>query len=237
MRTINILHLYKEAMDLYGDYKNIDVLVKRIQETGNDAVVTEKGMEDSLSFEGFDLVYLGHGKARNLAAVSKHFVPYEKEVKAAVEGGTVFFVTGNARELFGRSFTTAEGETLPGVGLFDYTAVEQNAVFVSDMLAHPTYNESETVYGFANRTAYLAGENKYPLFKVEKGFGDGESPDGLEGTLYRNFFGTWAMGPALVRNPSLMRELLRRLLGEDYRECDYSLEQKALDLVIEEFKE
>lgn len=143
---------------------------------------------------------------------------------------------GECRELFGQSFTTPAGEVLPGIGLFNYTGVETNKVFVSDVLVQPVYDESARVYGFVNRTAYLEGENSNPLFTVLSGCGDGETPDGKEGTLYRNFFATWSMGPILARNPSLMRELLHRLLGDDYRECDFSLEEKALNLVIAEFE-
>lgn len=235
MKEIKILHLYSEAMDLYGDYKNLTILTQRIAETGNTAVVDTAELEDEINPESYDMVYIGHGKARNLAAVAPHFVTYGERIKAAVEAGKCFLVTGNARELFGKSFTTVDGKELPGIGLFDYTAVETNKVFVSDMIGHPRYDENETVYGFANRTAYLVGENKYPLLDVITGFGDGEQPDGKEGTLYRNFFATWSMGPVLARNPSLTKELLRRLLGDDYRECDFSLEQRALDLVVAEF--
>ena len=39
----------------------------------------------------------------------------------------------------------------------------------------------------------------------------------------------------LARNPSMLRELLHRLLGEDYHECDMRLEEKALALVTAEF--
>lgn len=236
MRTINILHLYSKSMDLYGDYKNLHVLCQRIRETGNEVRVDTAELFEDLHFEGYDLVYLGHGKARNLAAAADHFVPYGEAVKAAIENGQLWLVTGNARQLFGRSFTTPDGSRKNGIGLFDYTGVETGKVFVSDMIAHPTYDPEATVYGFANRTAYLEGENRYPLFKVITGFGDGKTPDGAEGTLYRNFFGTWSMGPVLVRNPSLMKEILKRLLGEDFSECDFRLEEKALELVISEFK-
>lgn len=236
MKQVKILHLYSEAMDLYGDYKNLAVLSTRIEECGCGVTVDTAELEDPIDTAGYDMVYIGHGKARNLAAIAPHFVKYGEQIKAQIEAGQLFFVTGNARELFGKSFTTVDGKTLPGIGLFDYMAVETNKVFVSDMIGHPLYDESETVYGFANRTAYLVGENRHPLLKVITGFGDGESLDGVEGTLYHNFFATWSMGPALVRNPSLMKEILKRLLGEDYRECDFSLEQKALDLVVNEFK-
>ena len=235
MKHIRILHLYSDLLDLYGDYKNLTVLQRRIAETGNTSEVTEVGLDEGIDPAGYDFVYIGHGKARNLAAAAPHFIQYGAAIRAAIENGQVWLVTGNARELFGKSFTTPTGEELPGIGLFDYTGVETNKVFVSDMLAQPVYDGSARVYGFINRTAYLLGENRSPLFKVLSGCGDGEAPDGKEGTLYRNFFATWAMGPILARNPSLLRELLQRLLGVDYRECDMSLEEQALSLVIAEF--
>lgn len=235
MKNIRILHLYSDALDLYGDYKNLTVLCQRIAETGNTSEITEVNLGEAIDPSGFDFVYIGHGKARNLAAVAPHFVQYSASIRAAIEGGQLWLVTGNARELFGQSFTTPAGEVLPGIGLFNYTGVETNKVFVSDVLAQPVYDVSARVYGFVNRTAYLEGENSNPLFTVLSGCGDGETPDGKEGTLYRNFFATWSMGPILARNPSLMRELLHRLLGDDYRECDFSLEEKALNLVIAEF--
>ena len=43
------------------------------------------------------------------------------------------------------------------------------------------------------------------------------------------------MGPVLVRNPGLMKEILRRL-GLDADKCDFSLEERALELVLAEFK-
>lgn len=175
MKHIRILHLYSNALDLYGDYKNLTVLQRRIAETGNTSEITEVNLDEVINPTGYDFVYIGHGKARNLAAVAPHFVQYGEAICSAIENGQVWLVTGNARELFGKSFTTPTGETMPGIGLFDYTGVETNKVFVSDMLAQPVYDENARVYGFINRTAYLVGENRYPLFTVLSGCGDGET--------------------------------------------------------------
>ncbi len=235
MKKVNILHLYSKSLDLYGDYKNLAALCQRIEETGNTVTVTAKEHFEPVDFTAYDMVYIGHGKAKNLAAVANHFAANGDAVKEQIEKGQVWFVTGNARQLFGKSFTTVTGSEIAGIGLFDYTAEETNKVYVSDMVGTPLFDETKKVYGFTNRTAHLMGENPYPLFRVNAGFGDGATPGATEGTLYKNFFATWAMGPALIRNPILMQELLKRLLGEDYRECDYSLEQKALDLVLKEF--
>lgn len=237
MKTIKILHLFAQSLDLYGDYKNITVLCQRIRESGNQAEVTNKEHYDALELDGYDMVYIGHGKARNLAAIAPYFVKNADKIRNSIENGQLWFVTGNARELFGKSFTTVDGKIVQGIGLFDYHGVETNQVFVSDMIAHPAYDENATVYGFVNRTAYLEGENLHPLFRVITGFSDGKTSGGTEGTHYKNFYGTWSMGPVLVRNPSFMKEILKQLIGDDYKACDFSLEQQALDLVLTEFKE
>ena len=234
---VNILYLYAEAMDLYGDKKNLDVLCQRITESGNEYAVSTCEIWDELNPEGFALVYVGHGKARSLAAVSQHFVKYADTVKAHIENGQLWLSTGNSRALFGKEFTTVSSETLPGIGLFDYTGVETNKVFVADLWGKASFDESIRCYGFANRTAWLnhPNGNQHPLFVSATGFGDGETADGTEGTLYKNFIGTWSMGPVLVRNPGLMKEVLRRL-GIDPNACDFSLEEQALELVLREME-
>lgn len=103
------------------------------------------------------------------------------------------------------------------------------------MVSRPVFDESVRCYGFVNRTSHLTGENPYPLFKVLRGPGDGETPNGTEGTLYRNFFGTWQMGPVLVRNPALLREVLHRITGEDCSGLDLSLQERALEITLAEF--
>lgn len=237
MSKVKILHLYAEAMDLYGDVKNLEVLCQRIRESGNEAEVSTCEIWDELSFEGYDMVYVGHGKARNLAAVQPHFVQKAEQIKAKIEEGQLWFVTGNARELFGKDFSTVDGKTLAGIGLFEYSGVEQNKVFVADLCGKCSFNKELSCYGFANRTAYLKhpNGNPHPLFVESKGFSDGENDDGCEGTLYKNFMATWSMGPVLVRNPGLMKEVLSRL-GIDHSTCDFTLEEKAAELVLTEFK-
>lgn len=236
MNKVKILHLYAEAMDLYGDVKNLEVLCQRIRESGNEVQVDTCEIWDELSVAGYDMVYVGHGKARNLAAVQPHFVAKAKEIKEQIEQGQLWFVTGNARELFGSRFSTVEGKQLDGIGLFAYEGVETNKVFVADLCGKAAFGDFRC-YGFANRTAYLQHPqgNPNPLFVEAKGFSDGDSDEGCEGTLYKNFFATWSMGPVLVRNPGLMKEILSRL-GIDYSNCDFSLEEKAVELVLAEFK-
>lgn len=75
---------------------------------------------------------------------------------------------------------------------------------------------------------------KDSLFKVVKSDSGKGAVIGYEGKRYKNLLATWCLGPVLVRNPLMMKEALHCVLGEDYRETDFSLEEKAVKMIIEE---
>ncbi len=237
MKEIVILHLYGDTLDLYGDFFNVTCITSRLDQLGIPCRVIAANLGEPFDPMAADLIYLGHGKARNLAAVAGHFLPFGGRMREAVEADKLVLCTGSSRLLFGQSFQTFDGREQPGIGLFDYTAIETGQVFTGDVVAKAAFDPDLTTYGFINRTAHLVGKNTHPLFRVIQGPGDGEAPDGLEGTFYHNFFGTWQMGPLLARNPGFLREILRRLLGPEVPlNYDDALEQKALRLTLGEFK-
>lgn len=233
--SYTILHLYPDTMDLYGDYFNVTCLAAHLAEMGLTCSIVTADLDEPFDLETADLVYIGHGKGRNLQAIAPHFVKNGAAVKEAVEGGKLFLVTGNSRMLFGRSFEGWDGQTAEGIGLFDYTGRESKQVFTADVVSRCVFDRQLMTYGFVNRTGWLVGENPSPLFEVVSGPGDGEQPDGKEGTLYKNFFATWQMGPLLTRNPGFLKELLRRMTGVE-PQIDDAMEQKALALTLSEFK-
>ncbi len=236
MRDITILHLYNDTLDLYGDYFNVTALKNRIAEMGGRCTLLTANLEDEdIPLEQADLVYMGHGKARNLAAVAPHFARFGQRVIQAVEEGKLFFVTGNSRLLFGQSFEgVTPGTAHAGIGLFDYTGTETNKVFTSDVFGRCTFDNSIQTYGFINRTQHIVGANTCPLFTVEQGACDGLEATGVEGTHYKNFYATWQMGPILERNPALLRHLLATLLGDEMGDYDDTFARKALERVLAE---
>lgn len=235
MSSVNILWLYDDLLDLYGDSGNLMIICDRLRGMGIESKITRLSLGDTLDFTLYNMVYIGPGKAKNLAKAGEHFIGCEKAVKEAVAEGVLFFVTGNARLLFGKSFTTADGGTREGIALFDYTGRETGAVFTSDVIASPVFAPDTRSYGFINRTAHIDGNVGDYLFNLTSGAGDNESETAHEGNLLGSFFGTWQLGPVLVKNPHLLSEVLRRLAGESYAEPEAALEQKALDLTLAEF--
>lgn len=236
MKPIKILHLYSELLDLYGDFSNITIIKQKAEEIGVCVEIEQKELGDVIAFETYDLLYIGHGKSKNLTAAAEHFLSYQSEILKFIEDEKIVLSFGNSRQLFGKTFEGYDHETYKGLALFDYTSYETGDVFVSDVLGYPLNNTSIETYGFINRTAHIMGNNSYHLFNVTSGYCDDKIQSGKEGNRYKNFFGTWQMGPFLVRNPRFLREILMLLLKDNFKEFDYELEQYALELTLSEFK-
>ncbi len=232
MKEIRILWLYSDMMDLYGDRGNIMALEYQLELLKVPYTVTEKSLTDELSFSEYDLIYIGPGKDKNAVMAATHLRGYGEEIRKAVEEGKVFLITGNAQILFGSEIEDADGTVTPAVGLFDYKAKLTGEVFLDDFTAKPVFNKQTEIYGLINRTSYLIDNIENPLFEVsysQKDIGK------TEGILYKNFFGTWALGPLLAKNPQILLEILQRLLDVKIIGIDDGLQNIALQKTLGEF--
>lgn len=232
--NVKILWLYEDLLDLYGDRGNISAITYQLKHLEIEFEIDKKSIFDELDFDGYDFIYAGPGKDKNVIRASEHLVKYKDAVIKAVNDKKVFFVTGNAQLLFGREIEDENGNIHDAVGLFDYSSKITGDVFINDMVASPMFNRTSLCYGFINRTSYIVGDIKNPLFEVkysEKNIGESE------GILSQNFFSTWALGPVLAKNPPLLKEVLCRILGATSVEIDDSLQNIALQKTLGEFEE
>ncbi|MBQ7937438.1 MAG: hypothetical protein IJ283_02935 [Oscillospiraceae bacterium] len=236
MRKIRILNLYGEALDLNGDGKNVTAFEKRIAEMGYEYETASLGVDEEIDFSGYDVVFMTHGKPHNVSALSEHFAKYKENIMENIENGKVFVVTGSSNMLLGKSFSMLDGKTYEGIGLFDCTAEEFDSLYVSDAVLVPEFAPEEKMFGTYYRCESVKYDtpNKNPLFTVVKADAGKGSVGEKEGVRHKNVFATWCLGPVLVRNPLMMKEVLHCVLGEDYRETDFSLEEKAVKMIIEE---
>ena len=236
MKKIKILNLYGEALDLNGDGKNITAFEKRLYEMGYEFETETIGVGDEIEISGYDIVFMTHGKPHNVSAISEHFIKYKDNILNYIESGKTFVATGSSNMLFGKKFKMLDGETYKGIGLFDCTAKEFDGLYVSDAVLVPEFAPEEKMFGIYYRceSVKFDSPNENRLFKVIKADEGKGSVGEWEGCRYKNLFATWCLGPMLVRNPVIMREVLHSVLGENYRETDFSLEEKAVKMTIEE---
>ena len=80
MKTVRILNLYGEALDLNGDGKNISAFEKRVAEMGYEYETDTLGVGDDIDVSGYDIVFMTHGKPHNVSAISEHFIKYKDNI-------------------------------------------------------------------------------------------------------------------------------------------------------------
>jgi len=231
-----LLWLFSDLCDLYGDGGNLTMIEKRLAEMGRSCEILRPGAEETPDLASADVVYIGPGKAANVEYAASCMAGWAGELRAAVDDGKAVLVTGNGRELLGAEFETPSGGKAAGAGIFAHTAHETGSVFVSDVVGRAQVPGEPRCYGFINRTAHLVGDCGEPLFKLERGAGDGEGVTAdTEGSILGNLFATWCVGPVLVRNPDLLRDFMRRFTEGELPEFDDALERRALALTLSEF--
>ena len=206
---LNMIHLYPELMSLYGEYANLAVLCRHLQDLGVETEIRGLTFEDEKDFSGADLIYMGAGTERSQKAVLTDLQPHAASLKAAAEAGAVLLFTGNAMEALGASVTDKDGKVWQGLGFGDFTTVETDRRTPHDVLAAPVLWE-ETAVGFMNKCSTTAGITT-PLFSaLSMGFGN-EADRGPEGYADGGILATHLTGPVLVKNPDFTDLVIRRL--------------------------
>lgn len=198
--AIKILHLYSDFMNLYGEYGNVRLLTKALEEKNCEVVIDKKTVTDTdIDFECYDFIYCGAGTESKRTFALNHLKKFRDSLKSAFENNKVIFFTGNSWEMLGKSIETADGKVLEGLNLFDFTVKEQNARrLTGDIKAKAEFIETELI-GFINKCSSVDG-NSSPLFTLTM------KPESFafytEGIHEKNLFGTQIVGPVLVKNPA-----------------------------------
>lgn len=206
---LTILHLYPDAMSLYGEYANVMVLRRHLEAMGVSVTVDAALFEDAPDFNRADFIYMGAGTERTQKAALTALLPHKGALKGAIDRGAMVLFTGSAMELLGASVTDASGKVWPGLGLADFTTVETDKRIPEDVVAR-TALWANAVVGFMNKCSQTHGVTT-PLFhQVERGPGN-EDGTPEEGYMDGNVFATHLTGPILVKNPDFVDFLIKRI--------------------------
>lgn len=208
---LTILHLYPDAMNLYGEYANVSALRRYLERLGVTVTLRTFSFEDSPDFSGVDFLYMGGGTERRQKHVLAAAPRCGEALRAAAGEGAAILFTGNAMETLGASVTDARGQVWPGFGLADFTTEEADRRAPGDVVAAPALWDAPAV-GFMNKCSVTRGVTA-PLFReLALGFGN-ETEHGPEGYASGSVLGTHLTGPVLVKNPDFLAFLVRRLFA------------------------
>ena len=239
MMELNILHLYPDSMNLYGEYANLAILHRHLEAMGVTVHIKNNPCEDIPDFSAADMIYMGAGTERSQKAVLLGLTHHADSLKDAIARGAILLFTGNAMETLGASVTDANGKVWPALGIADFTTVETDRRTPEDVVATPVLWNTPLV-GFMNKCSTTAGITT-PLFKaLPLGFGN-DAKNGAEGYVSGNVFATHITGPVLVKNPDFLDLIIRRIFAEKGWELPEALpsfphEREAYTVTLQELQ-
>lgn len=199
--------LFPEFCNLFGDMSNMSYLRQCLSQA--EFVETSFSSQPLFVQERPSLIYLGPMTERTQEKVIAKLFPYKERLWQLIEEGVSFLFTGNALEVLGEYIETEDGSRIPALNLFQLHAKRDmmhrhNSTFLGRL-------GQEEVMGFKSQfTMAFAPPGYHPFLEVIKGVGLHEKCE-TEGIHYKNFVGTYLLGPVLILNPCLVKLLLAQM--------------------------
>lgn len=234
---IHIAHLYYDLMNLYGESGNVKALKMQLENQGVKVKIDFLTITDYLHFSDYDFIYMGMGTEQNQQLVLKHLLPYKKEIEMAIEKGTFFFITGNALELFGKSIIATK--KIKALQIFNFEVKQQGLRIVEECIGYTSFL-NKPILGFQNRFGVMIEVKENPFLTLTRG--TGYTPKIVKEGIFKNhFFGTYLVGPILIRNPELLKYFVKQLILEldtnfKFKPFHLTLENKAYQTFMEKYK-
>lgn len=216
---MTILHLYYDLCNLYGESGNVLAMKNYLEQLGIETIIKFATIQDAINFDNVDIVYIGSSTEENQLMVLNHLKKYQKEIKDYINHDGFVLATGNAIELFGKTIDNEKA-----INLFGYDCKTVPFRLVDEALFQ---NQNNFILGFTNRNRVLKHKTESSLFKVIKGIGDEPNKE-EEGVKFKNFYGTYLIGPLLVRNPYFLSEFMDKSILSKYH--DFNIKSVNLDL-------
>jgi CobQ-like glutamine amidotransferase family enzyme len=164
-------------------------------------------------FTQADIVFAGGGQDRGQVVVGQDLLQRQANLAAAADAGVVMLTVCGTYQLFGRGFTTLDGQEIPGIGLFKAETLGSNQRMIGNIVIESQFGQ---LVGFENHSGQtVLDADQASLGRVIKGYGN-NSKSKQEGAVTGNVFGTYLHGPVLPKNPRFADELIRRAVVRRY---------------------
>ena len=206
-----IAYLYSDLMNLYGENGNIKALKYAFNSQNVNVIIDSISIGSNFNLDKYDIIYIGSGTENNEDIVLKDIVKHKKEIKEYIENNKFLIATGNSVELFGKSIDDKKA-----LNIFKYTSRKLDKRLVGDVFVTDS-NISDKIIGFQNRGSIIEN-NEYPLYEEDENLG----------VRYKNFYGSYLLGPILARNP----ELLKYIVSNVIKMKDENFKFKSFDLKL-----
>lgn len=205
-------YLYHDLLNLYGDSGNIKTLRYHLEEQGINVEIKYLSVGDEKDFDKLDFIYIGSGTEDNLMIALDDLKKDKKKLEKYVKDKKMFLSTGNSIELFG-NYIISNNNKIKTLGIFDYVSMRQKRI-VKDVNVKTSIID-ENIIGFENHVGKILSYDE-DIIKID------------------GFYGTFIIGPILVRNPKLCSQIIKELITSKdekfkFKDENYELDNKAYE--------
>jgi CobQ-like glutamine amidotransferase family enzyme len=213
-KKVVVAHLYPREMNIYGDLGNVITLRKRLEWRGYTVEVRSVEVGKPFDFAQADIVFGGGGQDSGQLIMGDDLVKRGADLRGLAADGAPMLVICGTYQLFGRGFTTMEGQEIPGIDIFRASTLGSRVRMIGNIVVDSPYGR---LVGFENHSGQtiLESEQK-PLGRVKKGHGNNPK-SGREGAVSGNAIGTYMHGPVLPKNPRLADHLILAALRRRWK--------------------
>ena len=221
---IKILHLYYDIMNMYGESANIRALKQALDFEGVTYKIDCKSLYDEINIMSYDFIYIGTGLDESYPLVLEDLKRYKDDLNKYIDAKKFILVTGNALDLFS------------DLKILKFKSVKEDFRIIGEQV-YTTDLIKNYVIGFQNRDTVIKEYSETSLFKVTTGTGFAPNNKN-EGIRKNNFYGTYLLGPLLIRNPYLLEYFTKNLLKSKnikYKAMSHDTAYQAYDTYLKNF--
>lgn len=203
-KSLTIVHLYPEQMNIYGDWGNVLTIMKRAQWHGYAPEVISHHPGKPFPKKA-DIVLGGGGQDSGQSKVQDDLLNIGDELKALADKQVPMLMVCGLYQLFGHFFETREGERIQGIGMFDMETYGGPKRLIGNVVTDTPFGE---MIGYENHSGLtVLGDEQPALGRIVKGAGN-NGEDKTEGAIYKCVFGTYLHGSLLPKNPAFADALV-----------------------------
>ena len=226
-KTITVLNLYSNDMNIYGDHGNVLCLQKRLQWHGYRPIVIEYNHGDKFPND-VDIIVGGGGQDSGQDKIKSDLLLIGPKLHKLADDGVSMLMICGLYQLFGKFFKTSEGATIEGIGVLDIETYGKSERLIGNITTHS--EQFGDIVGYENHSGQTFLGHKVPALGIVRLGAGNNSMDISEGARYKNVIGSYLHGSLLPKNPQIADFLIKQAAIRKYGSFEAS---KTMDSYVE----
>jgi len=206
-RSLHILWMYPDVLDMHGDRGNAMAMLQYSNLLKLPCTIRKcVHLTDDIPFDWADLMLFPAGDLACMEDISKALLPFKAQFEAYAARGGMIYAIASTGSVLAKKTTMLDGHSYEGLGLLDMEMNQRKTVFGDDLWIK-TSDDMELVGNEIQTADTRLGPTQEPFAHVIYGRGNCGGSD--EGARSGNVVFTHLTGPVFTKNPFFIETVLK----------------------------